>query len=492
MTKFKFVVVGGGTAGAIAASYLKKYWGDTVEVIMVFDHSKPSIGVGESLTPMIWNYLNYVGITVEEMIQHTNSTVKIGIKFKNWLNDGSYFYHPFLSLHDDTNIGKYNYTAAYELVNGIYDNDKTYSNIMFEENRLPYPFNSTSSALHIDATLFGDFIINKFKDGIKIIDDTVLDVSLKGSTNEIDYIICSNNGRIDGDFFIDATGLESILFNKLKGNTWKDTKDWFPLDRFIPNPVYIDNTQKQIPVYTTAEATENGWILQVPLSNRWGTGYLFSSEFTRDEEAIEKFDKFLSLNYNSNLSTPKVRSFKSGYWEKQWNGNCICIGLSSGFSEPLEATNIHQCIVQLKLFVNRFNFKVFEFDINEYNKSIIDFYNRAYLFIRYCYTTERTDSEFWKYMTNNVPYEVKCLDEKLKYDFLNVDSMSPNIFNYDNFFKICAGLKKHNIENYKNILSSRQVIPSAQSESLYLKQYKDSLYNNSISHKDFINSILMG
>jgi tryptophan halogenase len=484
MKKFKFIVVGGGTAGSIAASYIKSFWGDLVDVSVIYNHAEPNIGVGESLTPKINSYLKYVGISPEELIKNTNSTIKLGIKFKNWLNDGDSFYHPFEAVGKDVNT--YNFEAAYDLINDSYNHDTTYGKEFFEETRIPLPLNSPYS-YHIDGVLFSKYVLEKFKNQLNIIDDVVLDVIKKSNSEEIDYLICEKNGIISGDFYIDASGFKNILFKKLKNN-WVDKTDWLPLNRFIPNPIHTKHNS--LPVCTTAEATDEGWCLQVPLSTRWGTGYLFSSEFISNENALKKFDIFLKNQFNHELLNDKILSFKSGYWEKQWVGNTICLGLSSGFAEPLEATNIHQAVFQIENFVDRFNFKIFNFDIDNYNKEMQEFYQRVYLFIRYCYTTNRTDSNFWKYMTNNTPYEVKSLEEKINNDFLNQMSMTSGVFNYNNFFKIAAGLKKIDINNYREILKTRQAMHLAQTNARAIKETKDLMFLNSVDHLSYIKHII--
>lgn len=485
MNKFKFIIIGGGTAGAIASSYIKAYWGDTVDVVVIYNHKNPNIGVGESLTQSIHSYLNYIGIDYRELIKYANSTIKLGIKFENWLNDKSHFYHPF--VFNEAPSLNYNFEAASDLVNGHYDSDTCHGSIMFEENKIPhFSENDLSFSLHIDGNLFSKFILEKFKDKLTIIDDNVVNVIKKNNLEEIDYIICEKNGKIEGDFFIDSTGFNANVFSKLK-NRWIDMQDWLPLNKFIPNPVTVNHNS--LPVCTTAEATDEGWILQVPLQHRWGTGYLFSSNFISDENAMSKFDNFLYEKFKTNLTNSRILSFKSGFWEKQWVGNCLCIGLSSGFIEPLEATNIHHTIFQIRNFIDRFNFKIFNFDVDNYNKLSEDFYRRAYLFIRFCYTTGRKDSEFWKYMTNNTPYEIKCLEEKIEKDFLCFQSMSEGIFNYNNFFKIAAGLKKIDIDSYKEILVKRKVFDISKNNCEIIRKMKDSIYQRSIYHMEYIQSI---
>lgn len=481
----KIVIVGGGTAGAIASTFVKKYWGDNVDVTLIYDHSKPNIGIGESLTPQIYNYLNYVGITREELIQNVHATIKLGIKFKNWGISPSEFYHPFTEAPFD-GVSPYNFLASYDIVNAIYDNDTCYSKYYFDTNRIPTDRNAVQ-ALHIDGVLFGKFIIDKFKDEMNIIDGIVEQVIQKENSEEIDHLILRDGTKIHADFFIDATGFQAVLFNKLNSK-WIDKGDWCPLDRCIPNPVFVDH--EVMPVYTTAEASKDGWILQVPLSNRWGAGYLYSSKFTKDEDAIQSFSEFLKTTYGTELKSPKIIPFKSGYWERQWIGNCISVGLASGFAEPLEATNIHQLIFQIRQFMDVYNFKSYEFDANTYNDLMKSFYERVYTFIRFCYSSGRTDSEFWKYMTSTTPREVELLTEKIKTDPLNTNSMTRSIFNYENFTKIAYGLNKIDVPSYTTSLNLRHAYELGKNDSEIVRRHKKDNATMTMDHTEYIRSLI--
>jgi tryptophan halogenase len=484
--KYKFVVVGGGTAGIIFASYIKTYWADNIDVTLVYDHNNAGIGVGESLTPIIYDYLNYLGIRKEELIQNINATVKLGLLFKNWLADDKSYIHSFYEIVDGQD---YHRSEAYDIINGTYDQGPTYGKHYFDNCKIPLNNQGTES-LHIDATLFSKFIENKFKDKITILDDVVLDIqTTESNSNIITSVVLKNRGVIEGDFFIDASGFQSVMFKKLK-NTWNDKSDWLPLDRCIPNPVEFQFDK--IPPYTTSEASDQGWILQVPLSNRWGCGYLYSSEFLSDDAAFVNFEKFIKDKFNKELSNKeKVLKFKSGYWDKQWVGNCLSVGLSSGFAEPLEATNIHHTILQVITFTKMFNFQIFEHDVITYNSMMNDFYKNIYQYLRFCYCTDRLDSKFWQYMTHNVPKEIKDLEEKIKFNIPTQDLFNNNriFFNHANFLKIAYGLKKIDINSYKEILEKRNVVERAEIESLELIRKKTINLKNSIDHKTYIDLI---
>lgn len=474
------VVVGGGTAGIIAATYIKKYWKDAVTVSLVYDHSKPGIGVGESLTPAIYKYLNFIGVTRDDLVKNVNATVKLGLKFKNWLGDGKSYYHNFAQYEDEY----YNLIAAYDIANGQYTNDTTYDSFYMENCVIPRDPNAQQS-LHIDATLFSKYIESRFKNDINIIDDHVSTVVVKD--NKIDKLILKNAGPLSGDFFIDATGFQSILMKKLD-NTWIDKSDWMPIDSCIPNPVVTDFVKQ--PCYTTSEASEDGWILQVPLSNRWGAGYLYSSNFTSDDVAFDRFSKFVQKTYNKDLAnTDKILRFKSGYWKNQWVGNCIVVGLASGFSEPLEATNIHHTVEQVDQFVNLCGLQYCNYDVTNYNKFMEEFYENVYLYLRFCYTTGRTDSEFWKYMTANVPQPVKDLEEKVSYDFLTFYDLLGPIFSFGNFTRVAVGLGKVDKNSIKSILEKRGLTARAKQLSEQLRYQKSIDIRSAIDHRAYINLV---
>jgi tryptophan halogenase len=477
---YNIIVVGGGTAGLMAASFLKTKYGPHVNVTVIYDHKNPGIGVGESLTPLIYGYLKYVGIIREELIANVNATVKLGLKFKNWLNDGSYYWHAF----QQKDLSGHNLDALFDLANNTYDSDSGYSSYFLESNRIPDDPEALQS-LHIDAVLFARYIEHKFKDKLNIIDGIVEQVQVEN--RNIKKVTLQDGREIQGDFFVDASGMQYALFKHLDVE-WEDRKDWLPIDRCIPNPITWNFTTQ--PTYTTSEASQDGWILQVPLSNRWGTGYLYSSQFQSDSLAQDNFDQFLKKNYNSDLESAKVLKFNSGFWKEQWVGNCIAVGLSSGFSEPLEATNIHHVVHQLWMFVDMFNLEIFEYDRKKYNKIMTSFYNNVYLYLRFCYTTGRTDSEFWKYMTHNVPEPVKELEERISRFSMNEHSLPGLVFAYHNFTRVAHGLGKIQRNSYINELRLKNQYETARLTATKLKIEKMIDYEKSIDHYSFIQNIL--
>ena len=483
MQRHKFVIVGAGTAGIITATYIKKYWGDSVDVTLVYDHLNPGIGVGESLTPIIFNYLNYVGISRDELIKNVNATIKLGLKFKNWLNDGGHHFHNFHQvMKSPTNVG-----AAYDIVYNQYDQDTCYGKYHTDNFFVPSTGQETQ-ALHFDATLFSQYVQSKFKDKLNIIDDIVVDV--RQDENGISSLVLKKNGELKGDFYVDCSGFKSVLFSKFNVQ-WVDKTSWMPLDSCIPNPTVWDS--KTIPNYTTSEATEEGWSFQIPLVHRWGVGYLFSSKFLDEEQAFVKFEKFVKERFNVPLTnTSRVIKFKSGYWEDTWYKNCLTVGLSAGFTEPLEATNIHQTVYQIERFINVYDLKPCNLDIRSYNAHIKDLIENIYQYIRFCYTTGRTDSEFWKYMTNNTPGVVRDIEEKISRDVCNFISLPGSTFDYTNFTKIAYGLKKINRQTYYDCLVRRKALETGRLESDNIRRLKTNLSKTAVPHSELISKIING
>ena len=481
--KHTFVVVGKGTSGAIAATYIKTYWGDLVKVILVHDSKQKTLGVGESLTPNVYQYLDYIGITRDELIKNVNATIKLGLCFKNWTGDGSSYYHNFSQLKNI--VDNNNFISAYDIINNDFDNTFLYGRYCLDNNLIP-PDQSYTQSLHIDATLMNEYILEKFKDKLEIVDGKIVDL-IKTENQIIKTLILDDGRKIEGDFFIDATGFNSFLFKKFN-RKWINRKDWMPLDSCIPNPT--DYEHQSINPYTTAEASEDGWILQVPLQNRWGTGYLYSSQFTTDEIAFERFQKFLKNKYKKKLkNTSRIIRFESGYWNEQWIGNCLAVGLSSGFAEPLEATNIHQTIYQILAFVNMYNFKIFSFDMERYNEIVNSFYDRVYDYIRFCYTGGRSDSNFWLYMKNNIPERIKKIEDKVCYSLSKDSSWNANIFNFINFTVVANGLNKINKKSYFDELTNRMIIDYAKQESIKIKEEKIAINKKFIDHLYYIKKI---
>ena len=491
----KITVIGGGTAGVMAATYFKSYWGDLAQITMVYDHKRPGIGVGESLTPIFDNYLKTVGVSTVELIKNCNATIKLGLKFTNWTHEGSEGFHGFpnnrLIEQLDPTLLHYDSILASELISNEFDNGYFYSNFYQKNNRLPDADNlSYRHALHVDANLLGRYIENKFKDKICIIDGIVENVIVEN--NNIKTIKLENGEELTADLFIDASGLERVLIKNLNPQ-WIDMSDMLPTDRTIPNPLFRDFDV--LPVCTTAEATKNGWILDVPLSNRHGTGYVYSSKFMSDDDAKKDFNQWLLKKYNVELASDRVIKFSSGFYNEQWIGNCVAIGLASGFIEPLEATNIHHTFSQIDSIVRLYDGKVLELTRSTYNQRLKDIYNDGFEYIRFFYHTKRKDSEFWRYMDEHTPSKIKEIEEVMSHSFLTNEffQFKYNMFDAADFncIGLAHGFYKNNLVIEK-FLKSKYLYDYSKQTLDIIKLIGKEYTQSSIDHKEWIDSILGG
>ena len=447
----KVVIVGSGTAGLISAAMIKTYWGDRVDISLYHDASKGTISVGESTTPYIHAFLSFFGIPENEIIRELDVTVKLGIDFKNWIPNQSYF-HGFGAVklegrRDDS-------PSTYSILNDDFNGGFLYNE---PTDTVPETlFNDFSHALHIDTKQFIDFLTKKLEGKINLVDDLVEDVVVENGN--ISRIICKNSGVVEGDLFIDASGFNRILFQHLDPK-WNDMSRYLPIDRAIPQQVPYEFDGK-LPSYTVSEATENGWIWKIPIGDRYGTGYLYSSKFTSDEDAREKYNQWLIDNFNTELETDRIIKYKPGYYEDYWIGNCLAVGLSSGFVEPLESTGIHLIIKQMYDLIF-FNSNLENLSFNRKSANIInrELYNDIINFVALHYCTNRNDSEFWRHMTSNKLEWVQDLEEKCKHEFLDITIFRNNptrsLWTLDSYIAVTHGLNMLSKDAIKKHLESK-------------------------------------
>jgi len=478
----KFVILGSGTAGLIAATMIKRRWQGEVDVSVYYDFNKKNIGVGESTTPIVNYFLKeYLKVPLPKLLDETSTTIKLGISFKDWIKETEYF-HGFPEL--DINSKKKYPSSIYSILNDCFDGGSLHHQ---PTTTLPgHFFDAFLFALHLDTQEFSNYIYNQIKDEVTFIDDIAKKVNSDGKN--IQSIVFKNSGEVKADYFIDASGFNSILLNELNPE-WNDMSKWLPLDRAIPQQ--IPYNFEEVPSYTVAEATENGWIWQIPIGNRYGTGYIYSSKFTSDHEAREKYDIWLRKKYNVGLDTDRIIKYNPGYYTDYWIGNCLAIGLSSGFIEPLESTGIHIIIQQVKDFIDyNSTLKNLEYNRKECNRRIKILYEEVSEFVCLHYATNREDSEFWRYMKENKTEWVKAFEQKCKQEFLEEDSIDKSklFWNIDSYIQVAHGLKMFTkegiLEFLKWIPNGDSVLESSRLDFMAIQKAKG--YRIQVPHKDLL------
>lgn len=406
------VIVGGGTAGWITALLAaKRHPNHNVKVI---ESSKIGVvGVGESttgrFTDVLMNIFYDLGCDINEFILETGATLKFGIKHKGWTNNiDQYYIGPIDGSW--TNTSTPDPLFAWGLNNLDYSKLLTASKCGFltyhgmsSFNKHVGTFLDPRQAMHVDAYQVGQYFkkLCLRSSNVEFIDGEVVKVALNSETGNIASVDLSDDRTINGDMFIDCSGFHKILINAL-GGKWISYQKNLPLNTAIP--FWLDYEDGEVPdLSTTAWAQKNGWMWQIPLMDRRGCGYVFCDAYTTPEKAQEEVEIILGKK----VDIRKVIKFDAGRQEKSWIKNCVTIGLSSAFLEPLEATSIHSSIVQAQTFIFEFLKSTIDETLNDgsrniYNKRTSRMYDDIKEFLIMHYMGGRDDSEFWKYIKTGV------------------------------------------------------------------------------------------
>lgn len=394
----KIVIVGGGTAGWLAAYYISSAQPGSHDVTVIESSQIGIIGAGEGATGLFTNVLNGhffpKKIDIDEFMQFTDATNKIGINFINWNKEGSDFFSPL----DGSNTALSTNDVLFKYVLAKFGNKKIHL-----ASRLGIDFNSGKNfnvidALHFNAHKVGQYFKNLcIQQGVKHLDRIVLDAELNRDSGDIDELILEGNEKISGDFFVDCSGFNRILMQKLQVK-WISYKKYLPLNCAMPFLLDYFPTDKILPC-TTATALSSGWMWDIPLKNRRGCGYVYNKDFISADKAKAEVESVLGRP----IVPIKNIDFDPGRSEIFWKNNVISLGLASSFVEPLQATSIHTTVAQIILFVNDFlcpnkeSVNTIE-NKKSYNRRMSEMYDITLDFISLHYQGGRTDSPFWKWI----------------------------------------------------------------------------------------------
>lgn len=408
----KITIVGGGTAGWIAAYFICKSQPNIHDITVVESSKIGIIGAGEGSTGtmselLTGQFFNY-SVDVEDFLQKTDGTYKLGIMHKNWLgNNGQYFapidVSPTAFAYEDL-IFKYVYAK--------YGKEKMHisSEIGINYEKRDY---SNTSAFHFDGHKVGKYFKNECeKDGVVTIDSIVNDVVINDN-GDITSIELENGQSVKSDFYIDCTGFAKVLINKI-GVKWKSYKEYLPVNCAMPFLLPYEENEKPLP-YTSATALSSGWMWNIPLRTRKGCGYVFDENCISKEQAQNEIESLLKRK----IEPIKFIKFESGRVETFWKNNVLSLGLASAFVEPLEATSIHSTIIQLLFFVKEYllqdkNKTITEYNKKSYNEKMIKFYDLILDFISYHYQGGRNDTVFWRNINGKMTPNAKIYYERSK------------------------------------------------------------------------------
>jgi len=402
------VIVGGGTAGWLAAMMLGRTARDCEHdlAISIVESSKiPTIGVGEGTTAVFKAVLDHLGVAEAEFLRQTRGTIKYGIRHRDWRREGVTYDGPIDDPHmlvkgaDGSDFLNVFSVAAGRPVSRLHLFD-----ILMKRDLSPYrreddgrmvPVGPFQYAFHIDNAAVGRFLRGQAQ-GVRVVDATVDGVVRNAETGYIEALRFDDGGTLAGDFFIDCTGFRRQLIGKEMNGAWVSYADELPVNRAMPFWLEHD-PGRDIQTYTLAWARDAGWMWQIPTQDRLGCGYVYSDAFLSVDEARAEIERALG-----HAIEPRADIKMSvGRVARPWVKNCLALGLSAGFLEPLEATSIHGTVVQLLLLAENYmkpRFMPDEAGAEAYNRRVGRQIDDFRTFINVHYATERTDTPFWRHV----------------------------------------------------------------------------------------------
>jgi tryptophan halogenase len=398
----RIAIVGGGTAGWMAASILARSLPGTGCVITVIESPEiGTVGVGEATIPPIIDLLRLLNINEGDFVKHTQSTYKLGIKFTDWTQPNHSYWHPFGAFGTMINLrpffhawhkAKSDHLAPrfndYSLCAALGDAGK----FRFPDPSVQGPVSGLRYALHFDAGLVAQYLRTYSERlGVSRLERTVAQVTLR-ENGFIDELVFSDGERLQADLYIDCSGFRGVLIEGALKTGYLDWSHWLPCDRAVAMPTELPASR---PPYTEANARAAGWRWRIPLQHRVGNGYVYSSAHISDTEAL---DDLLSAVGEKPTADPRFLRFVTGRRKLLWNRNCVALGLASGFLEPLESTSIHMVMsATYKLLEHCPNGGFAQENIDSYNNEVIQDIERIRDFIILHYLTGRKDTPHWQY-----------------------------------------------------------------------------------------------
>lgn len=400
----KIVIIGGGTAGWLAALMVSKI--QPQHTVTVIESSEIGIvGAGEgstgTLIDIVKNTYWDFGCDEAEFFRETNATPKLGIHHINWNNLTDSYLAPTDGSAKPV-FGTYA-SLMHTLTNAHPFHTSTRLGYLMEKSLSPFYVNENeeivsdgSYAAHFDAHLVGKYFKKKC-DTVRSIDAKILDANI-GDNGFVKSVILNSGEVIEADFFIDASGFNRVLQKKLNVD-WISYSKYLPVNTAMPFVLPYEERHTIHPV-TTAFAQKNGWVWMIPTQERMGCGYVFDSRYTSNEDA----QKEVEAVFGREIEPIRFLNFDTGRSAELWKNNCLFIGLSAAFAEPLEATSIHSTIAQLYYFVfnnlkNDVDQTCNQGSIKSYNELLGKLYDGFRDFLSAHYSGGRNDSEFWKDIT---------------------------------------------------------------------------------------------
>ncbi|KQM95240.1 tryptophan halogenase [Sphingomonas sp. Leaf22] len=398
------VIVGGGTAGWMAAAALSHMLaGSGMAIRVVESEAIGTVGVGEATIPHIQYFNRLLGIDEDDFVRRTCATFKLGIEFVDWGQIGERYIHPFGTYGQEMEgIHFHHFWYRHAQAGGALPLDRFSIGVGAaragkfmrpDPSRRGSPLAGISYAFQFDAALYAKYLRERAEAaGVVRTEGRIVDVALNGANGHVDHVLLDDGSRVAGDLFIDCSGFRGLLIEGALNAGYDDWCEWLPCDRAVARP--CARVGDPTP-YTRATATSVGWRWRIPLQSRTGNGHVYCSDYVDDDTALAMLNDGLD---GAPLADPNFLRFTAGCRRKAWDRNVVALGLAAGFLEPLESTSIHLIQTGIARLLTNFPDRSF-------NQPDIDYYNRRtrleyeqvrdFLILHYK-ATARNDSPLWR------------------------------------------------------------------------------------------------
>ena len=394
----RIVICGGGTAGWMSAAALSRMLpAQEIAVTLVQSSDIGTVGVGEATIPPIVQFNRLLGIDEDEFLAATNATFKLGIEFVDWRRRGHTYMHPFGLFGADMHEVSFHHFWRRAVANGMSDAVMAFN----AEMQLAYsgsavrPAPPLNYAYQFDATAYGEYLRQcAVRNGVAEIEGKIASVE-RGDKGDIAAVVLDDGRRLEGDFFIDCTGFRALLIGQAMGTEFEDWSQWLPCNRALAMPSARTSEPFQ---FTRAAAQDWGWRWQIPLQHRTGNGMVYCDAFADEAEVEQALRTQID---GAPLADPNPLRFIARHCVAPWTGNCLAIGLSSGFLEPLESTSIHLIQAGILSFITMFPDRLpdpamaarYNWSMERLQVGMRDF------IIAHYKLTQRDDTPFWRHVS---------------------------------------------------------------------------------------------
>ena len=375
------LVVGAGTAGLVTALILKQKYKENLDIEIIKSDKVGIIGVGEGSTEHWSDFLDFIGVEKSEIIKECGATFKFGINFKEW---GSYNY-----IHNVNEYQTLKNAGHFVMYNKMIAENKPLVHNFVSQNKYPADHieNIFVNQFHFDTHKLNDYLQKLcIERGMRITDDEIIKVELDKNNGNI-KMVKSEENYYTADFFIDCTGFKRLLINEL-GGEWESYEKYLKMKQAIVFPTPEEDNYN---MWTEAKAMKHGWRFKIPVQGRCGNGYIYDSDYTTSDKAKQEIEKDLGFE----VDVKKQISFQAGALKKTWIKNCVAVGLSANFIEPLEASSIGSSI-RSAYVLSQHIISYDERAIDYYNQNITSINENIRDFVALHYVTDRDDSKFWQ------------------------------------------------------------------------------------------------